>query len=493
MYDETRGKVTITKLMLMDTGTYNPMYYRPYTVDVTGRMISNIAGRVAAAQTNNLTGAVFAGLGSSFLHPSSSVVGDVSIPNNWNERRIRFLMEVNVEHNFGAIEVYRMQGYTDYADVSYSGLLDENMLFIINSIIVLNRNMVNRNGQLVWMETLASDDQILSRPMGYSGTTMLPGQNTFAMLRPQDIFTGIQSEYVRSSIQGFDNTYIDNRIQMGNIPNFSFKGNNIATSYLAKLLTAHQTATQMQSWGKNEQDITTAAMQNVMEHAFTENIFIEMLNQHRGFVSTATFRYNELQKIFPDVSKVMQYVSVGQVQRMSQLPQAGQSAYWNSSDNITLAATILGNAIPALMIETMLGTVNLMSTNHDNLGAMNTVIIDGQNYTNTPMANNYELFKYRLEKEVLYDVTHGNNEKYTLKLYANINADTIIDLSLGTEPETRFVLPTFCDSLFSPILSPQINNYEQLTHDLQTLIKHVDDETGFSSVSNNGLTINRSV
>ena len=78
-------KMRITGLLIQDTGTYNPMYIRPYTTHVTKEAANAISDRVN--QTGDINYATFSGIAGSIIAPSAVALGEIPIPNGWGERR----------------------------------------------------------------------------------------------------------------------------------------------------------------------------------------------------------------------------------------------------------------------------------------------------------------------------------------------------------------------------------------------------------------------
>lgn len=119
----------VKKLLLQETGTYNQMYNRPYEVDTQGGMLENAISRLEQAK-GGLSGSGLSGIGSMLLRPSASVmqgVSDVYIPNGWSERRLRFVMEVEVTSKTGSTSIFYFQGFSEYVGVSMQGSIDPRM------------------------------------------------------------------------------------------------------------------------------------------------------------------------------------------------------------------------------------------------------------------------------------------------------------------------------------------------------------------------------
>ena len=92
-------KISITRLNMIETGTYNPMYSRNYAVNsnvsVLSDLINNLSDRVSQAGLS-VTPDLISGLSNSLIRQSPDVGNMLSIPNGWDRPRFRFSMMVNV-------------------------------------------------------------------------------------------------------------------------------------------------------------------------------------------------------------------------------------------------------------------------------------------------------------------------------------------------------------------------------------------------------------
>ena len=100
-------RLKITKFLIQETGTYNPMYIRPYVTHVTSDIANTIAQRVE--QSGTVTAGTFSGLTSSLISPSSSAMGEIPIPNGWTEKRLSFLLTLELESSLYGNKIIYVQ------------------------------------------------------------------------------------------------------------------------------------------------------------------------------------------------------------------------------------------------------------------------------------------------------------------------------------------------------------------------------------------------
>lgn len=469
-----RQAIKVVKLLMQESGSYNAMQSRPYQTHVDQTTLDNITRRVEESRGATVTGTLLSGIAGNILTPSATPQGEIAIPYGWAERRIRFSMEVHVIANTGSVIIYYFQGYTSHLGVSQSGAVDPKMEFILNSFIRVTRTQqYGPNGMQV-RDIVTESANIINGQIQYQQQNQ--GNSDIFMMRPQDVFTGIQSGYIEdaySYYNGADAGINDTRIKLNGESVRSNRTNNLPANYIANIVDNYQTGVKLAEFGQSDSDIISRCRELAYEAPIYENVFIRAIASVRGIPNVTSFTLGDLEKIDPDVSSVTNYITLGAV-RQNQMHQAGQTAYWTGSDRETLVATILSNAVPSVMMELMISKILFRSTNHDMTGAMNTVIIGAKSLTNADLTTNFELFKKRLEREIIYDITFGNQESYSLEMDADLFGETTITISLASGPVVSYTTPSFCDSLTAPIITGNKENFFNVVHDFEQLMNNVN-------------------
>lgn len=464
--------IRIAKLILQESGTYNPMFSRPYQTHVTNETLSNITRRVEDARGTKVTGALFAGAASEMITPSATPGGVIPIPMGWSDRRIRFMMEVNVVTSSGSEMIYYFQGYTSHLGVGSQGSVDPQMDFILNSYVRVSRTLMQTPYGSTMRDTITETAHIVNGSI----VNQVSDVGVYTM-RPQDIFIGIQNGYLENAYSTMPNggSLNDTRIKMTGDSLRSNRSNNLASSFIAKVVDSYQTGKQLLDFGQGDNDIYGRCHSITAEPSAYENIFIRALSNVKGTHCTTTFKYEDLRSIDPNIDNVTKYLTLGNT-AMTQLHQAGQTAHWSGTDRETLAATILSNAIPAIMMDLMLTKVYFRATNHDIGGLINTVIIDVASFTNADLTPNLEMFKHRLDKEVLFDLTYGNQFMFTLEMNVDLFGETRITLQFDSSPAVSYTTPSFCDSLLTPIITMNKDNFFGVVHDFEVLMNNLPND-----------------
>lgn len=468
-----RAKITVTRLVMQETGTYNPMYQRPYQTHFDQVNVDNLVRRIDQSGGTSVTGPLMAGLAADMVSPSAVPHGQITIPYGWTERRIRFVMDVAVTTNTGNSFVYVFQGYTSHLGVGMNGAVDPHMEFIINSFVRLNRTRIGNQ----MLDRITESAHVLNGYINYEFVD--PNQGQIYTMRPVDVFTNMQSRYIENAISYHDkgSGMMDTRLSLTpNEPTRSSRLNNLPTQYLAKFADHYQHSVDLVNFGQGEKDVLDKCRQLTYESSVMENIFIRAMSNIKGGLydtpSGTSFTFSQLEMLDPNVKAVTVYAKMGQTAQQ-QLPHVGQTAYWDSADRETVWATVLSNAIPALMMEMMLSKLRFRSTNHAIGSQITTVFIDAKSLMNTEIVHNLETFKTRLEREVLMDITLNNQVAFTLDAGVDLFGDTFIELSLDGGPMYRFTTPQFSDSLLTPVITHERNVLDLVINDFEQLANHL--------------------
>lgn len=470
-------KMAVEQLIMVETGSYNPMYHRPYQTHLDAGSLNTILNRVDQLGTASVSGHVLAGVASNILAPVASVDPslEVAIPHGWSERRIRFVLKLNAQYSIGSEVVYYIQGYTNYPGVTLQGHIDPHMSFIINSVVAVGKAVVNYDAMgYSSVDRMLESYQVVADPTWQSITQ----QSQSHLMRPQDVFSGMQSNYLRGAVDQFTPhggpSYHDSRTTLRSDPQRSNRGNNLPAQYLARVVDGFYYGAQMADFGYGNADVLSKSREQVMEAPISENPFIRWLGERHQQAAGYQFTFAELEELDYNARNMVNFIVNGPTQQAAQ-HHAGLTSYWTGSDRPTVVATSLMQAIPALMMDLLISKIILRSTNYDIGGQMSTVLIDAKSLTGIDMRNYYDRFIRRLEQEVIQDFTFNNQEMYQLEIRADIFGETWISLSLAGQPAIQYVAPSFCDNLFTPVIAQNQLQFDALVLDMERLVNNVND------------------
>lgn len=464
-------QITLARLLLQESGTYNQQYARPWAVNDTGWQLDALEARInditRADPISKITGTMVAGLTNNLIAPSANAAQAIMIPNNWNERRLRFVLEVHVNQGgIGGMQIYYFQGWTDYMGVAMDGSIDPNMPFFINSYTCVHRS--SGVGSYGYTDVLAETGQVIN------GQMISQNHMPVYSLTPHDIFVGIQSDHLTQGYSTYDQVQVmDDRIDRSNDIYRSKRSNLLGSNYLANLIDHYRQATLLADMGTGRESTLSRAISTSYEKNLYENPFIMTLSNLLNRGVATTFTMNDLAQIDSSINTRTDLQSVGQAVRMASVGDTDDN--WGDRRLETQIATTLSNGIVALMSECMLTQVRFhcttmtlnsvpMTTLDSNPGAVQLLTT-----VNTPLYLNQ--FVRRLETELLPDITQGGLISVDFQVSANLYNDMQLNLSVGEGPHETWIAPCFCDALRAPVTTGMQNVYIGMLQGMEGVVQ----------------------
>ena len=455
--------IRINKLVLQETGTYNPMYNRPYEVDTTNGAVQRVVSR-AAEVAGGVQASALSSVASQLIKPTTRIipgVNDVNIPNGWNTRRLRFLMEVQVTSKTGSITIYYLQGYSDHHGASVSGYIDPNMPFFINSYMRVARMFQQTPAGPVVHDRVIETIQVMNHKL-ISSTG-----GTIWRMRPGDIFAGIQSNHLRAAGGG---DVFDTRVSSLYAPQtfVSSRTNNVPTHFLSGFMRSYQLATELANYGQGSDNILNRAQNTAMgnEYLLDDNAFLRALANIQGIASTSEFTLNNLVNIDQDVSRKLVYNPL-RTEAYAALHQSGQTAAWHSSMRETEVAAQLANCVPAMMIENFIGNLSFKATNMMGGNQATIIPLSVWSIAGVDCIRECTVMLNRIQTEVLNDISFGNQDPYDIEMSVDVFGETRISVRMYDPTPVVYAVPSFGDGLFAPVYTRDENIFNANTHDLE--------------------------
>ena len=478
------NSIRVAKLLIQETGTYNQQYLRPYVTDTSigGEALDNLA-RKMVGQTANPILSPLSVVGSSggFITRSPTPDAPVNIVHGWDQRRIRFLMEVVVDYQIGASNSHFVMGYTDFTGVNAAtGSIAPEMIFYINSI-VKTRNIIHHvpggpanNHQSVAVNNYnVVASQHLLYDNSYGGFNAGSYKRT---MRPEDIYTTMGNAMLFADSDYINNGF-DTRNTLRGAALTADRSLSTPANFITEVVNNYIHAAEAEQFGQDENSIIAQAKMRVMmdeggKPSHDDPFLTALSNMRGGLPVTGSFTFQELMRLDPNAFNVTNYAIMGGTE-VNGLHRSGQTQHWGGSDRLTAAAAMLSNSVPALMMDLMITRLAFKSTNHDITGRMRTDILAGKGFSNLDMTMNYERFKDLFERLVVTDLTYGNMIGYAIEMNVDLLGETWIKISLDNEPLTDFVTPSFCDAMYAPVITTNQASITNLTQDFSNLIGSV--------------------
>lgn len=470
----------VNKLFLQETGTYNAMYNRPYEVNTQGGALENAISRLEAAK-GELHGGGLAGIGSMLLRPTVNVtqgVSDIYIPNGWSTRRLRFVLEIEVTSRTGSTSIYYFQGFSEFVGVSMQGSIDPRMKFFINSFIRVGRFQVPTATGLAYKDVVQESAQVLNGQLLY--------QNNLEVrrLRPCDVFAGIQVNHLSAATYG---DVIDTRvgIENGTMSFGSQRANNLPTNYLAKFMTGFKDASNLAAFGTGNEGILSRAQCTTManESEPGENPVLRAFANIQGITQTVDFSMSDLTQLDPEAPRRTVYNPISQI-AYGTLHSTGQSENWSSTRPETQFAAQLANTIPALMMESFISELHFTASNMMGMNQSVCMETHAKALTGADMSGHIALLMRRIQYEVLFDLSYGNQDVYDLIMSVDVFGETRIEVSMYGKSHVLYAVPSFGDGLLAPVYTRGEQQYQQLTNDMEIVTNYIKEATVPSNAIN---------
>lgn len=461
--------VKINRVLFTPTGTHNRQFQRPYglTNNLDNSMMDTL--RQVTQEGKSISAGVLAPYAGSILRPSADVMWDTNIINGWDNPRLRFMMEVDIDNQAGTTRQY-LSGYTNYPGYHRNlnhVTFDPQMELVVNRVLSLN---LGRDGGI----RMAGSDRVL---VGDYQPTFGGGNDNVAVgLRPEDIFSIMQV----SSAGGYAEPVIDGRtVFAGNVPKFSTIANDLPNQYLTRVLKGvmpiHNFSA-MDGMVGSMNDSLDRAIGQYAEMAVNSNRVMHQIVQHGGFQEGCSFTYKCLMEIGSNYGNLDDRVSLIEPTSVSgfemPLHQAGSTANWNAGNTEAIIAQVISSQVPALMSDHFLTKFAFTATNRtltrefvvEPLGAPSS-------WLPNPEMINYSIqsFIHRLTQEILVGLSVNNALDFNIRVIIDMYGETHVFASVMGGPETHFCAPSFADSLTTPLLSQNVNYAMGYVQDLETL------------------------
>lgn len=464
--------ISITKLLLRETGTYNTQWSRPYETSVNGNTIAALQERYTGSGT--VAASMLAGVAYQLISPTGTPERSINIANGWNNKRLQFLMEVNIKSAMGVGTTQVLMGYTDYSGLSLEMSIDRNMVFTINSTLTTRKNIgLGAMGNANFV-VAGESNHILSA--NEFGGVFDQNPREYRM-RPADVFSVMTRSHIDLSATGSLDTRNLNTIA----PVKSRRTNGLAASFAASLLTNYSTATDTGDMHKSQDEVMADARGNVAEGTVAQDPFIRAIAHSRGTTASNFFTFGDLERLDPNVNsdQVTVVVLNGETTKMSAgdyVHSAGDTADWGGATLEAQVATVIGQSVPGLLMSLGLMRLAFAATNCTINGNMETEIGPVASFsTGIDVSGQIEQFFKLLDITVMRDITRNGEVMYQLRCDMRLTGDSSISIALNGGPMTPFNLPTFADALFTPILTSSDQRATLLASDFKKIFSNTID------------------
>ena len=471
MQQQAQPQFRIVKSMMVESGTYNQEFTRPYIGSTDSDVVA-----LYTEQTNQgrqVDRNTLAGIAGRIIAPSAVPDAQVSVSNGWATRRIIFMIEI-IELNTRLTTV--IMGYADKVDLSIGGLVDPNLRLTINSSITLNtveyetptgpqvRKRVVENSHLLGIQTMNSLHAI-------DPSYNQDGQRVY-MQRPTDIANNLSLGHMNAGIIG------DGRTQI--VPNKqtrSRRANNSAPVYLSEVINGIvQTAQAPELEGPHvsAQEVYSQAGAVMGESNVHSDPTLRYISNNSNLRNEGNVTWGNMCHIFPDLDRVTEYYKHSDtVQPLSGHFESthGSFEYWDRVSWEALMATTVFHTLPSIISQSMLVGIT---------GTMTNVTAEGIPMVNITNAHSFidgfdrtlavQQVEHRILTELFPGLSLGNQRTVFVAFNINLIRDGWVSIAIDGKPPIEYSSPCFADGLLLPTLATNENSLSSLAGHINTLV-----------------------
>lgn len=471
--------IRVVQFIIHETGTYNDQYRRPYISNLTPYGLTQVLEK--AAQAPRINAGIFSGLSSQIVAPSATPESNILIPHGWNERRMRFMLQLEIDYRTGGTIHEIITGWTETPanSISIYGKLDPQTVFRINNTIHIRQQNVNTPLGVQTRSSITDCSHVLA---DNNWTGINTPQRNISM-RPTDIFSKIIVSGVENELS-MEGSY-DATTTLSNIATKSKRTNGISTNYIADILGNYVQADAQMGIGKDpigNTDALSIAQSYSAEMSAARDPFLDAIASFSSLPVSDSFTLDDLNRLDPSSNDRTVYVKLGAVES-SQVHHAGQTQGWGGTDLHTHIANILSNSVPSIMMNHLITAISFVSTNMDISGRTDTRIADIKGFVpNMDLSSSAQAFIGKLENEILGDLVTEYQAGFAIQMQVDLLGESWIKLNINGE-EIDFVTPSFCDAMFVPVVTSNNQVASSLAegfHDLMTNVSDFKTNQGMS-------------
>ena len=477
-------QMRIARLDFVETGTYNPMYMRQYETDAN-QVVADLLTEVTQGG-QRINSAALAGVSGQFLRPVASVNAQTDLVqpvNGWDTKRLRFIAEIHYPSAFGGNVVQYVSGHTNHLGINNPGVrqsIDPNMTLHFNSSVLLQELLENTPlGQRVSRRLTNASQLLASQHYSLNGLTGF-GTDLTRTMRPEDLF----SNRVSVNTYGAGQQMVDMRQRFSpSRPLLKSRYSNGAqSSYLASALNGHALATAQADYSDDLNNILGKASGIVKEDSINQDNFLAWLSARNLFNEGGSVTWGELCQADPQADHVARFFVGGDAVAHGQLMDvqhtAGQTAYWHSATHEVIMANILGQSLPAVMLDSLVTRMHIKATNRIAGGLMgqasgsqhHVLVTNLHGITEIGLENLAQTMLNRITYQIMPDVSHGGMLDYELDGWVDVFGETRLNISLSGGPRVPLTIPSFCDALMAPVVTRSPDHLNTTASDMQFML-----------------------
>lgn len=480
----------VVKSIFVESGTYQPMELRTYETQFNDGAIEkfNMATNNGADIGKN----ALASIASDIITPSTAPSASLTIDEGWGTKRFTFVIEIRMpEHGLthGGTSVV-LTGYTNYTDTSLTNQFDPNMRLYFNSSNIVNELTARLpNGQISKRRVLKDSSHLLGasvirninpytppHPIMQMNNYPVPsfnGGNQVYWMTPKYVVDEMSNQQHQKSMNG-TGTILDCRRVSNPLDVIrSRRDNAVTSSYLSGILSS-VTNESGKTLGTTDDEVValSEAAYSLQELSNFSDPVINRLIVMSDFMVSGFVTWGNMCNIFPGLNEKTLYTERKSAVLTSNVPtpDANTTEHWRGLNYETQIANSISQLVPALMTSCLIGNLSFTFTNDNPTLSAEVQIFNGNALIDGVVLSGLtNRFIHRFNNEVVPNITNQGRSLVTLLVHSNIGAETHINVSYENGPTITFCAPTFCDAMYSPIVTPTEYTLSNISSDLYTL------------------------
>lgn len=497
-------KIRVVKGVFLRAPKVKAAVARPHVLDTSsGNSIDalNTLGNMIRDQ-GTIGEARLRQLGSQIITCSTNHEGVVAIPNGWECERLRFMLIFEVQtRSFRYYET--VTGYTDFDNPStglnggVAGGVDPGMRLFFNNVITMKPNRVtDAFGVVSEQLTLMSTHQLMTTRDGTANfdlggmTRPIPKE----IITPASLF-----QRMEMNAGGFGQGgggLLDSRSRVGNNGGITMasRANTLGSNFFANTYKGARnaiTALNIDANGSahlSNRSIYNTAANNTLatESTVLDDKVLAHIRINSDYSSRGSITWGQFATLFPEASQTCTVVRGSDVQESyTSNPMdvynlneaiAGNAEDWHSAHLATVKAQQLLTSIPALMTDCLLSVVTFSATNMVTgfaLDPFDMKVTFAASYLGDGVNLNplIDLFVNEFRNRIHPVLAENNQLHYLFTMHCNALGEMRMTIKYDGMPHTyNYSAGTFADHLFTPVLSSNPVNLNNLAGDFDGIL-----------------------
>jgi len=439
--------MTILSVMMIPEAGRTPVMIHPYEVVMDYGAVGKLGEQFA--QNGVLTIPSVAGTLGAGIRPNMTAATAAPIHNGWGTSRYRWVIQVQVQPHLGVPQILMLDGWTDYMDNSYGGLIDPNMRFHINST-----STISLGSQPVAQLHSVSDTSLIFRMPDKSDT-----RSPLMLQRASDIDAMKETASMIHNAGGLNGQFgaINSGITLSNTPMTTLSGvadadihtHASAPRFAYDMIMAARTS---HTAGELDEDYARRSMRmRLMPKSQHRNPFIAAVNRKMdnqyNCPDYASFTFQDLTELDPHL--------VGSNRLVIQQQIYQNVDYGNAGDYSAAAqiAAIYAQAVPAYMsIHGIQALEFLQQSNGDVIIVKCNSVL--QNYDLSLLTQS---LKAALQSELFVGASYNGAVPFCVSVKSRTYGYTEVTVTAPDGRQESYNYPTYASSTYAPQVTDKVD------------------------------------